>query len=224
MKTVKFRKMLRERLGTVSLMCILIAGYAHSANFFSGYFDHFWQGALAAFGIDLGLVAMAFYRDNLHSKGESAVTIKAVTVVFVFASCLANLSQGWRVKYGGDLSLSGLWGLDSLGFLMLFFGTVILPVLIYVLVDQYGNSIVDNVFAESDNNGVPGRFDGGNAPASAYTVNPGAAFSESGVRARRSSASAAAERARDLYSKGVSVADIAVIVERSEESVRRYLR
>ena len=95
-------------------------------------------GGIAAFAIDAGVVAMSIFKDELLKDGELAWMVRVVTCIVLFASGIANMAEGFKSAYGIALTYDTLAALDPLTWVQWLAGTVIFPVLAYVMCDTIG--------------------------------------------------------------------------------------
>ncbi|MCB0273732.1 MAG: hypothetical protein KDI06_02900, partial [Calditrichaeota bacterium] len=62
----KFRELVKYRAGALCLIGILSATFMHSTTFMSQFFyNSLILGAIAAFAVDAGVVAMSIFKDEL---------------------------------------------------------------------------------------------------------------------------------------------------------------
>ncbi|MGB0757091.1 MAG: hypothetical protein ACPGO5_01420 [Patescibacteria group bacterium] len=135
----KFRELVKYRPGALCLIGILSATFLHTASFMSQFFYHnLILGAIAAFAIDAGVVAMSIFKDELLKDGELAWMVRVVTGLVLFASGIANMAEGFKSAYGIELSYDGLFSLDPLTWTQWLAGTIVFPILAYVMCDTIG--------------------------------------------------------------------------------------
>jgi len=138
-KSSKFRDLVRYRAGALCLVGILTATYMHSTTFMSQFFyGSLILGGVAALAIDAGVVAMSIFKDELIKDGELAWMVRIVTSLVLFASGIANMSEGFRSAYGLNLTWDSLMTLDPLTWTQWLAGTVVFPILAYVMCDTIG--------------------------------------------------------------------------------------
>lgn len=138
-KTIRFRELIKYRAGALCLIGILASTYLHTTTFMSQFFyQSIILGGIAALAIDAGVVAMSIFKDELLSDGELAWMVRVVTSIVLFASGIANMSEGFKSAYGIQLTFDTLSSLDPLTWVQWLAGTVIFPVLAYVMCDTIG--------------------------------------------------------------------------------------
>ncbi len=135
----KFRELVKYRAGALCLIGILSATFLHTTTFMSQFFYHnIILGAVATFAIDAGVVAMSIFKDELLKTGELAWMVRVVTSIVLFASGIANMSEGFKSAYGAELTYANLSTLDPLMMTQWLAGTVIFPILAYIMCDTIG--------------------------------------------------------------------------------------
>lgn len=161
----KFREMVKYRAGALCLIGILTATYLHSTTFMSQFFYHsLILGGIAAFAIDAGVVAMSIFKDELLKDGELAWMVRVVTCTVLFASGVANMAEGFKSAYGITLTYATLAKLDPLTWIQWLAGTVIFPILAYVMCDTIGTrNLID--FRQQQRKSTSGGGSGINIPA-----------------------------------------------------------
>ncbi|MGH1361946.1 MAG: hypothetical protein ACRBF0_00225 [Calditrichia bacterium] len=134
-----FRELVKYRAGALCLIGILSATFLHSTTFMAQFFyDSLILGAVAAFAVDAGVVAMSIFKDELIQDGELGWMVRMVTCIVLFASGIANMSEGFKSAYDIQLTYSALMTLDPLTWVQWLAGTIIFPVLAYVMCDTIG--------------------------------------------------------------------------------------
>lgn len=135
----KFRELVKYRAGALCLIGILTATFMHTTTFMSQFFyDSLLLGAVAAFAIDAGVVAMSIFKDELIKDGELAWMVRVVTTLVLFASGIANMAEGFTSAYGIELTYANLVNLDPLTWTQWLAGTIVFPILAYVMCDTIG--------------------------------------------------------------------------------------
>ena len=161
-KRFKFREMIKYRAGALCLIGILSATYMHSTAFMSQFFyQSLLLGGIAAFAIDAGVVAMSIFKDELLKTGELAWMVRVVTVMVLFASGVANMAEGFQSAYGLSLTTANLMALDALTWTQWLAGTIVFPILAYVMCDTIGTRNLVN-YKQGQGGGSSAGARGGN--------------------------------------------------------------
>jgi hypothetical protein len=135
-----FKDVVQQRAGSLCLIGILFATFMHTTTFMSQFFySSLVLGAVAAFAIDSGVVAMAIYKDKLRGNGQLAWMVRTVTVLVLFASGIANMSEGFKSAYGIALTIQSFNALDWLTIAQWLGGTIIFPIVGYIMTDVVGD-------------------------------------------------------------------------------------
>lgn len=136
---MKFREVVKYRAGALCLVGILSATYLHTTTFMSQFFyGSLILGAIAALAIDAGVVSMSIFKDELLKDGELAWMVRVVTALVLVASGIANMSEGFKSAYGIALTYESMSKMDWLTWAQWLAGTVVFPVLAYVMSDTIG--------------------------------------------------------------------------------------
>lgn len=228
-----FAEILRLRAGSIALLCILIAQFLHNVSFQSGFFyNSIILGGIAALGIDLALVSMSLYKDELLKSGELAITIKAVTVIVLCATGLANMAEGFKSSFGQELSVSALGALDWLQMSKWIGGTAVFPVLTYILADTIGTRNLYQLYrqGEKEKDKPQRQTSGGGAGAGVDAIgkngNAGAEFSAAGVSAFQNQKQERLWRMAHYFvgEPGAHTNNVAQSCGVSPETIRNYAR
>lgn len=138
-KRSKFRDLIKYRAGALCLIGILTATFMHTTAFMSQFFNgNLILGGISALAIDAGVIAMSIFKDELIRDGELAWMVRIVTSMVLFASGVANMSEGFKSAYGIQLTWDSLMSLDPLTWTQWIAGTIVFPILAYVMTDTIG--------------------------------------------------------------------------------------
>lgn len=136
MENSTIKNWIKYKAGTVCLTGILIATFLHTASFMSTFFyGSIVLGAVAAFAIDIGVVAMSTFKDEMIKDGEVGWMIRGITVLVLIVSGIANMSEGFKSAYDMALTWQSLMDLDPLSWTQWIAGTLVFPVLAYIMTD-----------------------------------------------------------------------------------------
>lgn len=145
----RFRDWVKYRAGALCLIGILTATYMHTTSFMAQFFyDSLILGGIAAFAIDAGVVAMALYKDELLKSGDIAWMVRIVTSIVLFASGVANMSEGFKSAYGITLTTETMLALDLLTWIQWVAGTIVFPIMAYVMCDTIGTRNLQAFYAD----------------------------------------------------------------------------
>ena len=93
-------------IGIISLAGLLSYTFVHTGNLLASYVDPAFIGFLAAAGIELSIVGLSMRIGELHRAGLNAKFFWVTLVFVVVVSALANIAEGYLVKFGEPLRLS----------------------------------------------------------------------------------------------------------------------
>lgn len=99
-------------VASVALLAMLAYNFVHTGGLLAAYVDPWWIGYVAAFGIELAVVALsvAIGARNYHNLKTGGFV--AVLIGVVIVSCLANIDQGYLVRYGRHIRGDTLGSVD----------------------------------------------------------------------------------------------------------------
>ncbi|RMG41959.1 MAG: hypothetical protein D6732_01755 [Methanobacteriota archaeon] len=218
---LKFREMVKYRAGALCLVGILSATYLHSTAFMSQFFYHsLVLGGIAALAIDAGVVAMSIFKDELLKNGELAWMVRVVTSLVLFASGVANMSEGFKSAYGITLTYETLLSLDALTIIQWLAGTIIFPILAYVMSDTIGTRNLLEYKRQMEQ-----RQTGKKIPALGFSTNGNGTLDAANAKIQQNKHQRMAmlDAYLDLYPEATLAEMAKAIGVSSRETVRRYL-
>ena len=98
-------------LTLVSMLCILAYNFKHTADLLAGWVNPYQLGFVAALGIELTVVRLSF---SIGSQTElnRRVFYYCVLAFALIVSIVANISEGFHVKVGSELTTETYGQLD----------------------------------------------------------------------------------------------------------------
>lgn len=143
MASKRQRKIKWEIVGLNSLVLIFVLlllsyTFIHTGAVLARYI-HPWQlGYVAALGIE-GLIAVLSWRRAF--KAEAAKTVSITLGIVLVISAVANLYEGYAVKEGRELTLSGLGDLDVIQAGVGILVTAVIPFLVFMAGEVMGRGL-----------------------------------------------------------------------------------
>lgn len=92
-------------IGIISLVGLLSYTFVHTGNLLASYVDPQWIGFMAALGIELSIVGLSMRIGELKRSGLSYRFFAFTLIAVVVVSALANIAQGFQVKFGEALTI-----------------------------------------------------------------------------------------------------------------------
>ena len=218
---LKFREMVKYRAGALCLVGILSATYLHSTAFMSQFFYHsLILGGIAALAIDAGVVAMSIFKDELLKNGELAWMVRVVTSLVLFASGVANMSEGFKSAYGVTLTYETMMAMDALTIIQWLAGTIIFPILAYVMSDTIGTRNLLEYKRQMQQKQTGNKIPGWNVSANGNGTLDAA---NAKIQQNKQQRMAMLDAYLDIYPEATLSEMAKAIGVSSRETVRRYL-
>ncbi len=132
---------LTRRYGLISwtalcLVTLLVYTFFHTGALLGEYVRPRAVGYIAAFGIEAGIIGMSvrigqLLRDGRGASGWLSLIWQGVTLLFVLGvSAMANVAEGFAVKYGEDFTLAAVNRLDEMQIVVGLLATALIPVVV----------------------------------------------------------------------------------------------
>lgn len=126
-------------IALVALFCLLVYTYVHTGSLLAGYVRPWFVGYVAAFGIEL---AVAFISYRLATLKQIARTSKMLLMLLAFAllvSVFANVSEGYEVKFGQELSMNNIGQIDIIQAIIGVSATGLLSIMVFAVSEVIGS-------------------------------------------------------------------------------------
>lgn len=99
-------------IGLFSLTGLLAYTWTHTGGLLAGYVRLEFVGYLSAGGIELSIVGLSLRIGELRKSNVNPKFLVSTLIAVVVVSALANISEGFAVKFGEPLTLANLGQLD----------------------------------------------------------------------------------------------------------------
>jgi hypothetical protein len=119
----------------LSLIGLLLYNLVHTGGALAKYVHPFQVGYIAAGGIELAVVSMSIRIGEIRKAGKSDRTLWLVLVAVLLVSTLANVSEGFHVAYGEQLTLATVQQLDWMQGLIGFACTGLISLVVFALAE-----------------------------------------------------------------------------------------
>lgn len=130
-----------KRYGLISwtgicLFTLLVYTFFHTGALLGEYVRPRAVGYIAAFGIEAGIIGMSVRIGQLLREGKSAASWlsliwQGITLLFVLGvSAVANVAEGFAVKYGEDFTMAAVSQLDGVQVVVGLLATALIPVVV----------------------------------------------------------------------------------------------
>lgn len=154
---MKWNKKTVERYGLIALsiltlFALLAYTFVHTGGLLSRYVDPPWVGKVAAFGVEAAIITMSIRIGKLlrrlaqsrykGAEGWLSLFWQGSTLLFVLAvSAAANVVEGYKVRYGLELTIDNIQDLDGLQISIGLLATGLIPVVILSMTEIVSGEI-----------------------------------------------------------------------------------
>ena len=142
-KQIKQRAKLVTALSLLALACVLAYTFWHTGALLARYIDPGLLGYVAAAGVELTVIAMSLQFNGLGDSGKSGFSKALFLFVFVATltvSALANVSEGFRVSVGIEMTSVTFREIDPLVAIIGVSATGLLSLVTMSLAELLGDS------------------------------------------------------------------------------------
>lgn len=218
-------------IGLLALSGVLLYNWTHTGGLLAGYVRPDFIGYIAAGGIELAIVGLSLRIADLRKQNVNARFFVFTLAAVVIVSALANVAEGYAVKFGESLTLANAGRLDIVQGVVSLAATGLLSLVTFALAEIVGGDVNQAAKASSKAGKV--------APSTVNAPGPEVSNTEEvtsfplpvgQARAVKADADAAAKaKAFDtligyLSTKpGASVTELAKLIGKSRQTVYNYL-
>ena len=128
-------------IGVTALIGVLVYNWTHTGGLLASYVDPAFVGYIAAGGIELAIVGLSLRIGELRlSKADTRFFVLTLIAV-VIVSALANVAEGYTVKFGETLTLFNIQRLDIVQAIVSLSATGLLSLVTFALTEIVGNDL-----------------------------------------------------------------------------------
>ncbi|MBK9497234.1 MAG: hypothetical protein IPO08_22495, partial [Xanthomonadales bacterium] len=128
-------------IGLLSLVGVLLYNWTHTGGLLASYVKPEFVGYIAAAGIELAVVGLSLRIDEMR-RAQADATFHLVTLAaVVIVSALANIAQGYLVKFGTELTSANIGRLDAVQVVVSLAATGLLSLVVFALAEVVGHDI-----------------------------------------------------------------------------------
>ncbi len=128
-------------IGLVSLVGVLAYNWTHTGGLLASYVRPEFVGYVAAAGIELAVVGLSLRIDELRRANNAATFHLATLGAVVIVSAIANVAQGYLVKFGQELTSTNIVRLDAVQVVVSLSATGLLSLVVFALAEVVGHDI-----------------------------------------------------------------------------------
>lgn len=128
-------------IGLAALAGVLLYNWTHTGGLLAGYVRPDFIGYIAAAGIELAIVGLSLRIADLRKQHSDARFFVATLIAVVVVSALANIAEGYNVKFGEVLTLANIGRLDIVQAVVSLAATGLLSLVTFALAEIVGGDV-----------------------------------------------------------------------------------
>ena len=128
-------------IGLVSLIGVLAYNWTHTGGLLASYVRPAFVGYIAATGIELAVVGLSLRIADLRRNASGARFQVATLAAVVVVSALANIAEGYAVKFGESLTSANIGRLDIVQAIVSLSATGLLSLVTFAIAEIVGGDI-----------------------------------------------------------------------------------
>jgi hypothetical protein len=129
-------------IGVLSIVGLLSYTWIHSGNLLASYVNPPFVGFLAALGIELSIVGLSMRIGELKKSGLDYRFFAFTLIAVVVVSAVANIAEGFMVKYGEALTIGNIGKLDLVEAFILLAATGLISLVTLALSEIIGQDVI----------------------------------------------------------------------------------
>lgn len=128
-------------VGLLSLVGVLAYNFTHTGGLLAAYVEPRFVGYVAAFGIELAVVGLSLRIDELRRTNTDAKFHIGTLAAVVVVSALANIAEGYAVRFGESLTSANIGRLDAVQAVVSLAATGLLSLVTFAIAEIVGHDI-----------------------------------------------------------------------------------
>jgi hypothetical protein len=128
-------------IGLLALAAVLLYNWTHTGGLLAGYVRPDFIGYIAAAGIELAIVGLSLRIADLRKQNIDARFFVFTLAAVVIVSALANVSEGFAVKFSEPLTLANVGRLDIVQAVVSLAATGLLSLVTFALAEIVGGDV-----------------------------------------------------------------------------------
>lgn len=128
-------------VGLVSLACVLAYNWTHTGGLLASYVRPEFVGYVAATGIEIAVVGLSLRIADLRRNKSGATFQVATLAAVVVVSMLANVAEGYAVKFGEAMTSANIGRLDIVQAIVSLSATGLLSLVTFAIAEIVGGDI-----------------------------------------------------------------------------------
>jgi len=147
----------------LALTGLLAYTFVHTGGLMSRYIHPAFVGYMAAFGVELTVAGISFRLASLKRKQLTSRSLLFILISALFVSALANISEGYTVRYGKSLTWVNLGDIDYIQAVIGIAATGLISLMVFAISELIGVD-VEAVVKQTEREQKPARATGESEP------------------------------------------------------------
>lgn len=122
----------------LALIGLLAYTFVHTGGLMSRYIQPAFVGYMAAFGVELAVAGISFRLASLKRKQLTSRSLLFILISALFVSALANISEGYSVRYGEPLTWANLGDIDYIQAVIGIAATGLISLMVFAISETIG--------------------------------------------------------------------------------------
>ena len=122
----------------LALTGLLAYTFVHTGGLMSRYIHPAFVGYMAAFGVELTVAGISFRLASLKRKQLTSRSLLFILISALFVSALANISEGYTVRYGKSLTWVNLGDIDYIQAVIGIAATGLISLMVFAISELIG--------------------------------------------------------------------------------------
>lgn len=128
-------------VAVVALGCLLAYTFVHTWSLLARYVYPPFVGGIAAFGIELVVAFISYRLATLKRSSKKSNVLISLLAFALLVSVLANVAEGYQVKFGQELTVSNIGNIDFIQAFVGLAATGLLSVMVFAVSEIVGSDV-----------------------------------------------------------------------------------
>jgi hypothetical protein len=125
-------------IAALALTGLLAYTFVHTGGLMSRYIHPAFVGYMAAFGVELAVAGISFRLASLKRKQMTSRSLLFILISALFVSALANISEGYTIRYGKPLTWVNLGDIDYIQAVIGIAATGLISLMVFAISELIG--------------------------------------------------------------------------------------
>lgn len=128
-------------IAVLALIGLLAYTFVHTGGLMAQYIRPVFVGYMAAFGIELAVAGISFRLASLKRKQVTSRLLLFILISALFVSALANIAEGYQVKYAKPLTWVNLNEIDYIQAVIGIAATGLISLMVFAISEMIGTDV-----------------------------------------------------------------------------------